>query len=65
MAGQDDGCFMVEQVFNGRQRLLDTRIVCNVAVFIKGDVEVSADKDAFVFDIYISNRFFMKGSSSN
>ena len=58
MAGQDDGCFMVEQVFNGRQRLLDTRIVCNVAVFIKGDVEVSADKDAFVFDIYISNRFF-------
>ena len=58
MAGQDDGCFMVEQVFNGRQGLLDARVVRDVAVFIKGDVEVSADKNAFVFDIYISNRFF-------
>ena len=58
MAGQDDSSLVVEQVFDGRQRLLDTRVICDVAVFIKGDVEVSADKDAFVFDIYIGDRFF-------
>ena len=58
MAGQDDSSLVVEQVFDGRQRLLDTRVICDVAVFIKGDVEISADKDAFVFDIYIGDRFF-------
>ena len=58
MAGQDDSGLVVEQVFDGRQCLLDTRIVSNLAVFIKGDVKVSADKDAFVFDIYIGDVFF-------
>lgn len=44
VAGQDDSRIVFEQVFNRRQRLLDTRIVSDIAVFIKGYVKVCTDK---------------------
>ena len=58
VAGQDDSRIVFEQVFNRRQRLLDTRIVGDVAVFVKRYVKVCTDKNAFVFDIDVGDCFF-------
>ena len=59
VAGQDDSRIVFEQVFNRRQRLLDTRIVSDIAVFIKGYVKVCTDKNAFVFDIDVGYLYLL------
>ena len=57
MGAEDDGCALLQQVLDGRQRLADPAVIGDDALVIGGDVEITAAENLFAAQICIKDGF--------
>src|SRR5271157_2270884 len=60
MAHQNQGCALIENILNGRQRSLDSFIVCDFAILHR-HIEIHAHQNAFTLDVNIFYSFLVHG----